>query len=142
MAIMNTQETTTNRIAESVRSGTIDAQWSAVNLKFAWDGLQAAWQEEGGFRNHVIGALLMVAYLMVLRPDAMWWAIGILCSAMLIVLELFNCVIERVIDHIDDRFHPQIKLIKDMSAGAVVVASFGVFLVGVTMMLDTFGWFA
>lgn len=135
---MKTQETTTDRISESVANYAVDSQWSTVNLKFAWHGLYAAWQEEGGFRNHVIGAVLMVAYLMILRPDAMWWAIGFLCSAILVVLELFNCVIERVIDHIDGRFHPQIKLIKDMSAGAVVVASFGVFLVGVTMLLDTF----
>ena len=125
-------------MTESVRNGSSDAQWSALNLKFAWHGLQAAWQEEAGFRNHVVGAFLMIAYLIVLQPAAVWWALGFLCAAILMALELFNCVIEKVIDHVDDRFHPQIKLIKDMSAGAVVVASFGVFLLGVVMFVDKY----
>ena len=135
---MNTQETTTGRLTESVRNASTDTEWSALNLKFAWHGLQAAWQEEGGFRNHVIGAFLMAAYLIVLQPAAIWWGLGFLSAAVLMALELFNCVIERVIDHVDDRVHPQIKLIKDMSAGAVVVASFGVLLLGVTMLIDTY----
>ena len=80
----------------------------------------------------------MATMLVVIQPDAIWWAVAFLSSAMLMALELVNTVIERLIDHVDGRLHPQIKLIKDMSAAAVVVASFGVFLLGLVMIIDTF----
>ncbi len=50
-------------------------------------------------------------------------------------LELVNSAIERMIDHVDGRIHPEIKLIKDMAA--VVVASVGVLLLGLAMICDT-----
>ena len=56
-------------------------------------------------------------------------------SAILMALELVNSAIERMIDHVDGRIHPEIKLIKDMAA--VVVASVGVLLLGLAMICDT-----
>ncbi len=43
----------------------------------------------------------------------------------------------RMINHVDGRIHPEIKVIKDMAAAAVVVASVGVFLLGLVMIFDT-----
>ena len=106
-------------------------------LDYALDGLRAAWREEAGFRNHVFGALAMLATLIIVDPAAIWWAVALFCSSVLIALELVNSAIERVIDHIDGRIHPRIKAIKDMSAAAVVAASTGVFLLGVIMIADT-----
>lgn len=108
-----------------------------ARLGYALDGLKAAWREEPGFRNHVLGALAMVTTLLVLNPAAHWWALALLCSALLLALELVNSAIERVIDHIDGQRHPRIKAIKDMSAAAVIVASAGVFLLGIIMIVDT-----
>lgn len=108
-----------------------------TRLTVALHGLRAAWREEPGFRNHVLGALAMLTTLLVLNPTAMWWALALLCSALLLALELVNSAIERVIDHVDGRRHPRIKAIKDMSAAAVIVASAGVFLLGVIMIVDT-----
>ena len=138
---MNTENRATQPMAEFIMNQRTEAQWSVANLLFAWSGLRAAWREEGGFRNHVIGALAMTTTLVVIQPDAIWWAVAFLSSAMLVALELVNSVIERMIDHVDRRLLPEIKLIKDMSAAAVVVASFGVLLLGVAMILDTFAWF-
>ncbi len=137
---MKTQDKATEQIAEFMMNERTEAQWSATNLQFAWSGLRVAWREEGGFRNHVIGALAMATTLVVIQPDAIWWAVAFLGSAMLMALELVNSVIERLIDHVDGRLHPRIKSIKDMSAAAVVVASFGVLLLGLAMVLDTFAW--
>ncbi len=117
-------------------------KWAITHLGFAWNGLRAAWREECGFRNHVIGALAMVTTLVILRPEPIWWAVAFLCSALLMALELINSAIERLIDHVDRRLHPEIKLIKDMSAASVVVAAAGVFLMGLVMILDTLRWLA
>lgn len=106
----------------------------------ALDGFRAAWREEAGFRNHVIGAGAMLVTLTLLNPTAFWWAIALLSSALLLALELVNSAIERVIDHIDENHHPRIKDIKDMSAAAVIAASAGVFLLGIIMIADTLVW--
>ncbi len=134
---MKTPDNPTDKIANSVLAERPEARWSVVNLLFAWAGLQAAWREKGGFRFHVIGAFLMATLLIVLQPDAIWWAVAFLSSAILVALELVNSAIERMIDHVDGRIHPEIKVIKDMSAAAVVVASIGVFLLGLAMIFDT-----
>ncbi|NIA71850.1 diacylglycerol kinase [Pelagibius litoralis] len=106
-------------------------------IGYALHGFRAAWREEPGFRNHVIGAAAMLATLILLKPAAIWWALALLCSALLLALELVNSAIERVIDHVDGRLHPRIKAIKDMSAAAVIAASIGVFLLGIIMIADT-----
>lgn len=135
---MDSQETTNDLTSGGPRNRPAKGEWSAVNLLYAWHGFIAAWREEGGFRNQIAGAVCMLVLLIVIRPEPYWWALGLLGSAMLIALELFNCAVERTIDHVDDRFHPQIKRIKDMSAGAVVAASFGVLLLGIVMVVEVF----
>lgn len=134
---MKTPDKSTVHVGISVLAERPEAPWSVVNLLFAWNGMRAAWREEGGFRNHVFGAFAMATTLIVIQPDAIWWAVAFVSSALLIALELVNSVIERIIDHVDGRIHPEIKLIKDMSAAAVVVASVGVFLLGLAMIYDT-----
>ena len=133
---MKTPDNPTDQIAISVLAERPEAPWSIVNLLFAWTGLQIAWREEAGFRNHVFGAFAMATTLIVIQPDAIWWAVAFLSSAILVALELVNSAIERMIDHVDGRIHPEIKVIKDMSAAAVVVASVGVFLLGMAMIFD------
>ena len=134
---MKTPDNPTGQVAISVLAQRPEASWSVVNLLFAWTGLQTAWREEAGFRNHVFGAFAMATTLAVMQPDAIWWAVAFLSSAILVALELVNSAIERMIDHVDGRIHPEIKVIKDMSAAAVVVASVGVFLLGLAMIFDT-----
>jgi len=47
--------------------------------------------------------------------------------------EIFNTAIERTLDLIDIRENAQIKLIKDMAAGAVLVAATAAVMIGVAI---------
>ena len=123
---------------ESVEPGSaVKAPWSFKNLRYAGNGLLVAWKVETGFRNHVLGGLAMVIVLVVLRPEPIWWGVAILCSAFLITLELINSAIERLVDFVDRRTLLEIKIIKDMSAAAVIVGSVGVLIAGIVMIFDT-----
>ena len=115
----------------------VKAPWSLKNLSHAGNGLLVAWRVETGFRNHILGGLAMVIVLVLLRPEPIWWGVAILCSAFLITLELINSAIERLVDFVDRRTHPEIKIIKDMSAAAVIVGSVGVLIAGIVMIFDT-----
>jgi diacylglycerol kinase len=43
-------------------------------------------------------------------------------------LELINTAIEKICDYIQPNLDPKIKIIKDISAGAVLISCFGLFL--------------
>ncbi len=47
--------------------------------------------------------------------------------------EMFNTAIERTLDLIDVRDNPRIKMIKDMSAGAVLIAAVAAAMVGIVV---------
>jgi diacylglycerol kinase (ATP) len=135
------EESSTKAVDASDTGPTAKLPRSVQSLSVAWQGLKAAWRLEKSFRNHVFGALAMLAVLVALRPEPIWWALALLCSTLLITLELINTSIERLIDHVDRSWHADIKLIKDISAGAVIVASAGVLVVGVIMIFEAFRLF-
>jgi diacylglycerol kinase len=53
----------------------------------------------------------------------MEWLVIILFTALVISLEMFNSALEKLCDKVNPELDPQIKLIKDMAAGAVLWAS-------------------
>lgn len=59
------------------------------------------------------------------------WAIISLTVFLVLVAELFNTALERVIDLIvGDRYHPLAKTAKDVAAGAVFLAAVNAVIIG------------
>lgn len=94
-------------------------------LGFAVSGVVSALRSEGSFRLHIVAALLVVALLIVVRPDPLWWAVMALTIACVLAAELFNTAIETLADHLHPQQHPHIKIVKDCAAGAVLLVSLG-----------------
>jgi diacylglycerol kinase len=103
-------------------------------LSFALGGLRAAWQRERSFRTQVYVGAGTMAVTVALRPGLLWTGLVFLAIAMVLAMELANSAIEYMIDHLHPDVAPQIKLAKDVAAGAVLVVSFGAFCVGVLMI--------
>lgn len=113
-----------------------------MSIRYAVDGLLPAWREERGFRRHIFGAMAMLATLVVVQPRPIWWALALLCSALMLALELVNSAIEGLVDFLHAGHHPRIKQIKDMACASVIMAGCGSVIVGVAMILDTLGYLA
>lgn len=77
-------------------------------------------------------ALALAVYFCVTR-----WELAVLALAILIVLimEIINTIFERVIDVLVPRQHPYAKIIKDMMAGAVLLACLGSLFIGLIVFL-------
>ncbi len=87
----------------------------------AWKGLLLAFREEKSFRYQVAVAIV-VAILILLFPLERWEvAILILCIGAVLVLELLNSIIERFVDMVKPRVHDYARMVKDISAAAVLV---------------------
>jgi diacylglycerol kinase len=82
----------------------------------------------------IIGALaLLLAYLLDIGLHN--WVVIISCIASVLMLEMINTAIEKLCDLAHPGFHPQIKIIKDMAAGAVLLASLASVVIGILVFL-------
>ena len=90
---------------------------------YAFAGLKAIWISEINFRIHVIIALCVLCLGIVFKLNSFEWISIILCIGMVIASEFFNTVIEHFCDFVSIDIRPEIKVIKDMSAAAVLLVA-------------------
>lgn len=106
-------------------------------LGFAAAGLRAAWRREASFRTHIGFAVAALTALVVMRPTPVWWALIAVTVALVLTLELVNAALEGVIDLLHPGQHPEIGAVKDMLAGAVLLAAIAAIAVAMAMVVDT-----
>ena len=97
----------------------------------ALSGLSYAIRHEKNFQNELIAAflvLLAMIYFGVTRAESV---VLILVISAVLLAELMNTVMERVVDILKPKVHPYIRLIKDMMAAGVLVVSITALVVGV-----------
>ena len=106
-------------------------------IGFALAGWATGWKRERSFRSQTIIAVLALASLCVLRPAPIWWALVAVTVALVLALEMINSAVEAIIDLLHPGIHPEVKVAKDMLAGAVLAISFAALAVAGAMLVDT-----
>jgi len=106
-------------------------------LSFAASGIAAAWKRERSFRVQVILGSGAIAVTVALRPGLIWGAAVALSITMVLGLELVNSAFEGLIDHLHPEKAPEIRVAKDMAAGAVLIATAGAVVIGLMMIVST-----
>jgi diacylglycerol kinase (ATP) len=106
-------------------------------LRLAWAlaGLTHAVRSEHSLKLQLGIFAGVVAALLILRPEALWWALVLLASSGVIAAELINTAVEHLADHLHPALHPQIRIVKDCAAAAVLVAVLGALAVGAALAL-------
>jgi undecaprenol kinase len=104
-------------------------------LRHALAGIGEACRRERSFRTQLAAAGAALAFLLILRPPAVWWALVALVSALVLAVELVNSALEALIDYLHPELHPEIRRVKDMAAGAVLVLSMGAVAVGALLAI-------
>ena len=66
---------------------------------------------------------------------AFQWLLVLFCIGLVISLEMINSAIETFCDLVTTDFHPGIKIIKDVAAGAVLVASITSLIIGLIIFI-------
>lgn len=97
----------------------------ATRLGFAISGLKAGFRTEHSLRTQGLAMALLCIVLLVIRPSAIWWALGFLTSAVVIAAEFFNTALEQLADHLHPGQHIRIRAVKDSAAAAVLVVALG-----------------
>jgi diacylglycerol kinase len=85
-------------------------------------------------RIHVsIAVLAVIAGLVLDLPGSDWAIIG-LTMGFVFVAEMFNTVMETVVDLATEEYHPLARQAKDVAAGAVLIAAITAVAVGILIL--------
>jgi diacylglycerol kinase (ATP) len=104
-------------------------------FRFAFQGLAAAWRSEANFRIQLTALVAVVIVLVVVKLEPIWWALVLLTSGAVLAAELFNTALEHLADHLHPETHPQIQIVKDCAAAAVLVAAGAAGSVGIALLV-------
>jgi diacylglycerol kinase len=103
-------------------------------LSFAMLGIAAAWRRERSFRTQASLGMAATLFTAVFAPGLIWAAMIAFSIGLVLALELLNTALECVIDHLHPESAPEIKLAKDIAAGAVLLASACALVIGALMI--------
>ncbi len=101
------------------------------SFKDAIKGVLLASSSEFNFKIHLVAAILAVCLGLFFKITMMEWLIIILTIAMVLSAELINTAIEYLCDHIHPEKHPSIGKVKDVAAGAVLIAALGSIVIAI-----------
>jgi undecaprenol kinase/diacylglycerol kinase (ATP) len=105
------------------------------SLRFAINGIYHFFRRErNGQIQGVIGSLAIVAGIFFGLTRTEWMAL-LLCTALVISLEMLNSAIERICNMYTTEYHPAVKIIKDVAAAAVLWSAIMALIIGVLIFL-------
>ena len=96
----------------------------------AWRGLALAFRTERSFRLQAAAAVIVLAAAFILPIQPWQRALVLLATASVLVLELMNSMIERLVDLVKPRLHEYARDIKDLMAAAVLTAALFALVLG------------
>lgn len=91
---------------------------------FAWNGLRYCSKTQLNFKIHLFLAAMAIFAGICFRISKTEWMIIAFCITMVLVTEMLNTAFEKLSDIVHLAYHPGIKLVKDIAAGAVLIAAF------------------
>lgn len=105
------------------------------SLQVAVFGLKSAFKEERNFRIQFIIAIAVIVTAIYFNLSIIEFSIIILTILVVLSLELVNSQIEKFLDIIQPEHHPRVKIIKDFTAGAVLISAVGSIIIGIMIFL-------
>lgn len=96
---------------------------------------------ERNMKIHYVAACVMVAWCLVVRPNAIW-VMGVLVTiSLMMAVEMMNTAIEHVVDLVaGDTHHNEAKWAKDAAAGGVLLTGIGALTVGIILGCRLWPW--
>lgn len=106
-----------------------------MGFVYAGRGIAAALRDELNLKIMVAVAAAAVALGFYRGLSRLEWAAVIICIGLVLALELFNTAAERLVDILSPQHDPRYGMIKDITAGAVLVASLAAAVVGMLIFI-------
>ena len=107
------------------------------SFSYAFSGLFSVLNTEGHMRFHLIMSIYVVAFVLKFYDfSTTQWAVLMLTISSVLVLEIINTAFERICDTITKEYNENIKYVKDIAAGAVLITAIASVAVGIFLLFD------
>lgn len=111
----------------------IHSRWKSFQYAFA--GIAQFFITEHNAWLHLVATVGVVALSLIVGVTQAEAIALIIAVASVWVTEMLNTCIEKAMDLVSEDYHPKIKFIKDISAGAVLVAAIAALLIGLLVFV-------
>ena len=101
----------------------------------AFKGIGIAFKSERNIRLQMIAAVCVIVFGFVFAISVTEWLLILVLLAMVIAMELINTAIEKLSDVIQPEIDERIRIIKDISAGAVLWVSIMALIAGLLIFI-------
>ncbi len=102
---------------------------------YAFEGIALFFRSQHNAWIHIFATGIVIVSGFTLKVNATDWCWLIFAMAMVIITEMLNTAIEFLTDIASPEIHPLAKKVKDVSAGAVLVAAIASVLIGLIVFL-------
>ncbi|SFH91076.1 diacylglycerol kinase family protein [Halpernia frigidisoli] len=103
------------------------------SLGFAFKGLIWMFKNERNFQLEVIALFVNIILIFALKLNHLDSILILLICGFVLVSEILNTAIEKLCDFVEPKFHTKIGIIKDIAAGAVLLATIFAVIVGISI---------
>jgi len=109
----------------------------ALNKTFvnAFNGIQYFFKNERNGKIQLFVSFLVMLTGFYFRLPTIEWVFIFLCIGAVLAMEMLNSALEHLCNMVHHDYHPAIKIIKDISAGAVLFTSIISVLIGFIIFL-------
>lgn len=105
------------------------------SFKFASAGIKDAMSSEPNLRFHIIAAIFTISAGIYFKFNNLEFTILIFTILSVISLELINTLVEKIVDMHSNEISEEARIIKDISAGMVLISSVGAIIIGALLFL-------
>lgn len=104
------------------------------SFRHAGEGLRYALRTQRNTRIHLAVAVVVIAVGLWLGLTTTEWAVLALTVGFVLVGEMINTVAETLVDLVSPGYHPLAKVVKDVTAGAVLLTAIVSVVVGLLIL--------
>lgn len=104
------------------------------SFQYAFAGIWYTLKTQRNAQIHTVIAAGITILGLILNLTLLEWAVLALTMGLVLVAEMLNTVAEAVMDYATTDFDPQVKIIKDIAAGAVLTAAITAVIVGLLIL--------
>lgn len=102
---------------------------------YAFAGIKNFMRYEAQALMHLVAAVATVVAGFWLEISTNEWIAVIFAIGLVIVAEMLNTAIEKLTDMVSPEIHPKAKVVKDLAAGAVLIASIVSAVIGLIVFM-------
>ncbi|MCD1146864.1 diacylglycerol kinase [Peptoniphilus sp. KCTC 25270] len=106
------------------------------SFNYAVQGIISSITTERNMKFHYLAAIGVILFSLLFNLSRIEFMLLLFAVTLVVVMELMNTAIERTIDMITQEYHPVAKLVKDISAGAVLIVSLNAAVIAYILFFD------